>query len=204
MPCEDILCLHWERVYFSVHGEYIPFCTLCLFSYKPWQHPYMTSGSWKPKDDISQKLMILTGAQPVLFAAWQVVNSWEKVNNRTTSVTQNLANTGGVKVSRGGDISFCVRSSTASKPLRACRSVEEDSPSTPLARPLWLATKRASSFHTILINRAFLVYIQYKRPWYHNDNVFLLKTYYFTQLIGHPVDGGCFCKHYFPVHETYS
>ena len=60
-----IFCVYIEKectlVY--VHGEYIPFCTLCLFSYKPWQHPYMTSGSWKPKDDISQKLMILTGAQ---------------------------------------------------------------------------------------------------------------------------------------------
>ena len=32
--------------------------------------------------------------------------------------------------------SFCVRSSTASKPLRACGSVEEGSPSTPLVRPL--------------------------------------------------------------------
>ena len=40
----------------------------------------------------------------VLFAAWQVVKSWEKVNNRTTSVTRNLASTGGVKVSRRGDI----------------------------------------------------------------------------------------------------
>ena len=32
--------------------------------------------------------------------------------------------------------SFCVRSSTASKPLRACGSEEEGSPSTPLVRPL--------------------------------------------------------------------
>ena len=62
---EKIFCVYIEKectlVY--VHGEYIPFCTLCLFSYKPWQHPYMTSGSWKLKDDIRQKLSILTRAQ---------------------------------------------------------------------------------------------------------------------------------------------